>query len=155
MKIRELVKALRKFEPDSCIFVTLGKEGKPYCVSIENIRQVVDAESPAGIQVLIRAFEIKQGRCASSLDDPEWFLRDPSEEYDHTAAVIDALKGYSFDAEVLIELGPGLSPYPVKIESVSGFDDASLEDEWSETEDCISVGIRAYEIDAKFVPTVV
>ncbi|QHF00488.1 hypothetical protein LCG56_29300 (plasmid) [Pseudomonas cannabina pv. alisalensis] len=153
MKISKLVKALRKFELDSCIFVTLGEDDKPYCVTIENIRQVADANSKTGISVLIRAFEIQQGRCASSLDDPEWFLRDSSEEFGLTSAVIEALTGYSSDAEVFVELGPDHNPYQVKIEAVSGFDDVALEDEWSESEDCISVGIRAYEIPANFVPT--
>jgi len=152
MKISNLVKTLRKFDADSCIFVTLGEDGEPYCVSIESIRLVADASSKAGISVLIRAFEIQHGKCASSLDDPEWFLRDSKEEYDLTSAVIEALTGYSADAEVFVELGPDHKPYQVKIEAVSGFDDSALEDECSESEDCTSVGIRAYEIPANFVP---
>lgn len=153
MKISNLVKTLRKFDADSCIFVTLGEDGEPYCVQIESIRQVTDASSKAGISVLIRAFEIQRGKCASSLDDPKWFHRNSSEKFGLTSAVIEALTGYSSDAEVFVELGPDHNPYQVKIEAVSGFDDGALEDEWSEYEDCISVGIRAYEIPANFVPT--
>ncbi|RMM39531.1 hypothetical protein QO021_29805 (plasmid) [Pseudomonas amygdali pv. lachrymans] len=153
MKVSQLIKSLRQYESDSCIFVMLGEEGDPYCVSIKRIIQVGDASSKAGISVLIRAFEVQHGKCASSLDDPEWFLRNSSEEYGLTSAVVEALTGYSADAEVFVELGPDHKPYQVKIEAVSGFDDSALEDESSESEDCISVGIRAYEIPANFVPT--
>lgn len=154
MKITEAAAALSSFDPKSCIFMMLGDDSKPYCVDIESIRKVEDAGSESGEVVLIRAYEIKASVTARQLDDPKWFLRKESAGCGLVRQVVKKLKNFNPEATVMVELGPDLKPYRVEIARISGFDDGALEHEYAEYKHCISVGIRAYEIPEKFVPTV-
>lgn len=155
MRNCDLQQYLAPLDPKICVFVTLGQDPKPYCVSIADIREDQHPSDVGSRVILVRAFEIQGGRCATQLDDPEWYLRKRKDEHGEVGQVIQALKQMAHDAEVMIELGPDKKPYQVKLERVSEFDDVALWDEDGEPEDCISIELRAYEIPSKFVPTVV
>lgn len=151
----DLQQLLAPLDPNICIFVTLGKDDNPYCVSIEHMREDQHPTDASSRVILVRAFEIQGGRSAMQLDDPEWYLRESDDEHGLVGEVLESLKQMPLDAEVMIELGPDKKPYQVKLERVSEFEDVSLEDEDAEYEDCISIELRAYEIPSKFVQTIV
>lgn len=153
MKVSAVKDKLSSFGPKSCIFVMLGKESAPYCVSIEDIRQVEDGNAACGEVVLIRAYEISGGKGADQLDDPKWFMRKSKDTAGLVRQVSKKLASFNPDADVMLELGPNLKPYRVEITQVEGFADVSLEDEYADYVDCISVVIRGFEIPENFVAT--
>lgn len=155
MKNADLQQFLAPLDPKICVFVTLGQDDDPYCVSIADIREDQHPNDTETRVILVRAFEIQEGRCATQLDDPEWYLRPRKDEHGRIEQVIQSLRQMPLDAEVMIELGPDKNPYQVKLERVSEFDDVALESEDEEPQDCISIELRAYEIPSKFVSTVV